>query len=738
MKLNRVLLIIIFLIFSIARFVASLPVGWTWVPDEAWYASSADSFFHTFEFLINGRFNAHTLPLYSIFISPAYFFDTSTTTFTIIKLMNSFVMTSAIFPVYLLSREFLDAKKSLIVACLSVMIGPMIYSFAIMAESLHYPLITWALYLMHHSLTKAENARSWDMALGMVFGLCLLNKMSSLAVVVSYVLIFITNELREFLHSKESTGIISRVFLRHKYVLLFLFLTILPYSIYRVGATTRSSPIPYTLAWLTYFNNFKDMNILKMFQWLITYLGQLNLSTGLCLLSPCLLAAVSFYKSDRREEKSFGMVFFVVSFVVLFLASLQSGYNLDRLTERHFFVITPLVFILSFHWILNRQHGLSRIVKVCVITVIIFSSSLALFLQAVSAGPAVDSAYIDSVKEIVDIASKFGLHPMAVKLAILCLSAVLTVLAVFFKARGAFALTSFVTAFMLSISVPAYSISSVYSKSVKRRHAPVIEWISRNAHLPANLVFLLVDRSIALDHIIWNKDYLSRILYEARPGLENPSDLKFSDLSKLPRSIDKRNPTYIISRSFLFDGTETLENYLSLGMSRVIDWDHFLVTGYFLDLGEPGLRWGLGKGWSQNEGPYPDLGFPSFVWAVGKTSEVEIYLSEEKSEKILRFRVFTFLKGQRMDVDVNGIHIGSIKPIKAWQEYSVPINSNYLNFGPNKITFTYKETRSPSESGSGDKRELAVAFDWIIMENAAEKASRGEISKAGFENESRG
>ena len=80
-----------FIVLSACRFISSYMVEWINIPDSAWYASSANSFYDSFRFLIGGKFNAHTLPLYSILISPAYYFDKMGDTFTAIKFINSFV-----------------------------------------------------------------------------------------------------------------------------------------------------------------------------------------------------------------------------------------------------------------------------------------------------------------------------------------------------------------------------------------------------------------------------------------------------------------------------------------------------------------------------------------------------------------------------------------------------------------------------------------------------------------------
>ena len=133
-KIIWALLTICFFAISALRFAMGIPVEWVNIPDSAWYAASANSFFCSSQFKIAGQFNAHSLPLYSILISPAYFFTEIENTFTAIKLINSLLMTSAIFPIFLFAKKFMTLRSALAVAFLSVMIGPMFYTCTIMAR----------------------------------------------------------------------------------------------------------------------------------------------------------------------------------------------------------------------------------------------------------------------------------------------------------------------------------------------------------------------------------------------------------------------------------------------------------------------------------------------------------------------------------------------------------------------------------------------------------------------------
>ncbi len=102
---NGIIVISVYLFISSLRFLCSLTIEWEKITDAAWYASSANSFLESFSLLFGGRFNSHSLPLYSVLISPSYHFPDMGKTFASIKLINAYVMTSAMIPVYLLARR---------------------------------------------------------------------------------------------------------------------------------------------------------------------------------------------------------------------------------------------------------------------------------------------------------------------------------------------------------------------------------------------------------------------------------------------------------------------------------------------------------------------------------------------------------------------------------------------------------------------------------------------------------
>ena len=711
-------LMVFFLAVSAIRFIISCPVEWTAIPDSAWYASSANTFFHSFQLLIGGRFSSHSLPLYSVVISPAYFFRDMANTFTVIKLINSLVMSSAMFPVFLLARRFMPFGRAFTVALLSVLIGPMFYTFTIMAENLHYPLMMWVVYLIYLSLIRED--KLVNLVLGFVLALALLNKMSSLVLFVCY------NVLIAMSFANPSKfGFIRRFpinylrgLVRYRHVFIAFSITILPYLIYRGIATENSSTVPYTVEWFRFFNNILDFDVVKYLKWFLTYLGQLNLSTGLFLLPLSIVTIISFCRRDRREDRIFGLSVAILMAGVLALAVLQSGYNFERLTERHFFALTPLIFILSFLGIQGEVNRVPKILKLCIGFAAIVATGFALFVPSATCWPAVDSAFIDALKSSVNFATGQGISAVTAKLIILLISSLLIVYAGFFKRRIGYRTAVVVLfVFMFLITVLCYFQAIRHLEWVKERSSPVTSWISKSISSPANLVFLIVPRSLAIDHIIWNKDRDNKIYWQARERLENPSKFKFYDYSKLKGSLNDINPTYIISPFFTYSGANLVGHKYGIEIFEAGHPERVMIKDFHVDFGAPYSHQVLKKGWSGNEGSSQGGESPTFVWAVGKQAEMDVYTESVKSEKILVFKARPYPADQSVNVTLNGKNIGTIVIQPGWHQYRLQIDPHHLKSGKNSITFKFRHAKSPLESGGRDTRKLAVAFDWLRLED---------------------
>ena len=166
----------------------------------------------------------------------------------------------------------------------------------------------------------------------------------------------------------------------------------------------------------------------------------------------------------------------------------------------------------------------------------------------------------------------------------------------------------------------------------------------------------------------------------------------------------------------LSSASESSNTVVRSASKKLLEEISIVKQGYY-DFGTVPVRKFLKKGWSGNEGPYPNIGFPTLVWAIGRESEIDIYV-ETLTKKTLVFKARPYPADQFVNVLVNGKNVGYIKAQAGWREYGLSIDSKQLNPGKNCITFKFKYATSPAETDGRDTRKLAMAFDWLKLEDA--------------------
>ncbi|MCK4797825.1 MAG: glycosyltransferase family 39 protein, partial [Spirochaetes bacterium] len=149
-------LIIIYIFFSLVRFLISLLIKEPIVMlDELYYKGMAYSFFKTGDFY-NLKFGNPRLSnfLYQLVISHSFFFENNF--HVIIKFINSFIIHFAIFPIFLLLKEFVEAKKALIFSIIILFISFFNMNIFIMSENLFFPLFWLTFYFVYRFFTMIK------------------------------------------------------------------------------------------------------------------------------------------------------------------------------------------------------------------------------------------------------------------------------------------------------------------------------------------------------------------------------------------------------------------------------------------------------------------------------------------------------------------------------------------------------------------------------------------------------
>jgi hypothetical protein len=99
--------------------------------------------------------------LYVYLLAPAWWIHDTATAYAVVKYLNVFAMTSAIFPAYLLARRFVSTPSALLVAAASGAIPSLAYSLAIVPEVIAYPWAVLCAWLIVESLGGRGRRWTW-------------------------------------------------------------------------------------------------------------------------------------------------------------------------------------------------------------------------------------------------------------------------------------------------------------------------------------------------------------------------------------------------------------------------------------------------------------------------------------------------------------------------------------------------------------------------------------------------
>lgn len=180
-------------IYIIISIILSAGVMKLWTPmwgDWWYYTDIARSIANTGTIRFANFFGVNTAYLYPAILSLAYklFYDPYTITFTL-RIFGVFMMTSVIFPTYLLCVKMGASRKcALLLSSAAVLIPDMIFTWMIMSETVAYPLFMWTVYIVY--LEIENNNKIWLTALiGVMFHICYIARSQFLMLPISYIFV---------------------------------------------------------------------------------------------------------------------------------------------------------------------------------------------------------------------------------------------------------------------------------------------------------------------------------------------------------------------------------------------------------------------------------------------------------------------------------------------------------------------------------------------------------------------
>ncbi len=172
--------------FYIADFVKSIQI----YPDELRYFAIAEGIATGRGISINNTPSNFQHILFSLILQPAFLADGKLAQISLIALISCIVMSSGIFPAYLISKEFVRSKAYRVILCaLYVLIPDMTVTMTFMSEAAFLPLGLWTLYVFFRLFRGDCQGRKRNVlraVLGVLVFLSVLCKIMALTMLVAY------------------------------------------------------------------------------------------------------------------------------------------------------------------------------------------------------------------------------------------------------------------------------------------------------------------------------------------------------------------------------------------------------------------------------------------------------------------------------------------------------------------------------------------------------------------------
>jgi hypothetical protein len=230
----------------------------------------------------------------------------------------------------------------------------------------------------------------------------------------------------------------------------------------------------------------------------------------------------------------------------------------------------------------------------------------------------------------------------------------------------------------------------------------------RPADTPNNTAWLGIHEVAGYDPMIFSR-YSEALgnasMFGMSQGWTTPPDSGYGGpFNPRSRILDLLNATFVVRR--LQKGEAVVPE----------DWEMSpILDRAVIDLGEPGARKALVRGWGGDEQIAGNTG----SWTDGRESTIRVYILPKEGDYELRFSAIAFHPVSPLNVllRVNGRNTAKLWVRKDRQEYTLRLKGKSFEDGPNDITFRYAKTMSPSElpGGSADNRRLAMFVDFFSL-----------------------
>jgi len=410
-------LYILSVIFKIIlAFLFALPTPITYF-DEIIYAKGAESFINSANLAFQGESINIFPPLYSIIISLAYLLKDPHAAYFAITLLNAIILSTIIFPIWLLAKMFLNRNEALIVTILIGFFLPLNYTyiFVIMSENLFIPLIALSILFLLKSIFNPS--LKYDALCGFLFGLAYLTKNAGIVLLPLYIICFgifcifayrdSHPDIKLVVVKIDSLKWILKGLYKKYLVFLIFILTILPWYIRNTiyFAPSKSTLITRIMYGITgrYGTYGDDIGIMNLWGSLSLFTFQeisrqffLHLSYIILSLNVVLFLFIGFLIVEMVIERdvisknkklflfSFSIVILLFSFLLItaihvYFYNIAYPEHFKYLRARYVDPIIPLLILLGFIGIQEFNKNKYKYFSLPIIIIIISGSILLFF-----------------------------------------------------------------------------------------------------------------------------------------------------------------------------------------------------------------------------------------------------------------------------------------------------------------------------------------------------------------------
>lgn len=167
-------------------------------PDEFIYLDLAKSICYHGSLDIHNVTTDNMAILYPILIAPIMLISNSIMRITLIGIVNTILMSSTIFPVYILSKKIISRNTINILLCSTVLFLPdMCISMTFMSENLFFPLTVWLFVVIYKFIEENKEIKkiTYICIIAILCNLIYMTKVISLYLVIGFIMMLILDAI---------------------------------------------------------------------------------------------------------------------------------------------------------------------------------------------------------------------------------------------------------------------------------------------------------------------------------------------------------------------------------------------------------------------------------------------------------------------------------------------------------------------------------------------------------------